>query len=350
MNKMKKSAFLLSIPCFTAAAYSTSGIISPIHTHTTPLFGRKRVLLYKKPPKNVATEDSFVDSALFRGEVPANLKRKVEARRPALGHIVPKDIRRAQRGGTSNPRLRPQGKAREAGLNNPSNLKILGGSAKGKRLDSPDVFLRPMMGKVREAVFSSLTSFGLYNPETVTRHLDVFSGSGSVGIESLSRGAKSCTFVDLSSSCCDAIKRNLAWCNFDARGDGTGETDDLEHFTSTNKVVCSDALQAFRNPGSVGIRGTFQIVTACPPYEEIVYADLLHAVANSELVEEDTIILLEYPVELGCLPHAYPREAGGALVGIRNRRYGRTVIAMYIVNPTGRLELATSRPEEFVSL
>ena len=80
-------------------------------------------------------------------------------------------------GGSMNPKLRPQGKAREAGLNNPSNLKIFGGTARGRRLDSPSVYLRPMMGKVREAVYSTLISFGLY--DYPVRHLDCFSGSGS---------------------------------------------------------------------------------------------------------------------------------------------------------------------------
>lgn len=105
------------------------------------------IILYKKPPRRVdsttttPTEEdgsypSFGNST-EDNRVPANLKRKVKARRDPLGHIVPKDIRKAQAGGTANPRLRPQGVAREAGLNNPSNLKILGGSAKGKRLDSP---------------------------------------------------------------------------------------------------------------------------------------------------------------------------------------------------------------------
>ena len=198
--------------------------------------------------------------------------------------------------------------------------------------------------KVREAVYSTFESFGLYNSETVSRHLDVFSGSGSVGIESLSRGATSCTFIDFSSSCCDAIKRNLVWCNFEP----ASVSNDL--FTSTNKVICCDALAAFTNPEKFGINHPFEIVTVCPPYEEIAYADLLFAIANSKLVKEDTLILIEYPVELKCLPHVYRREDGGLLLGIRNRRYGRTVIAMYIVNPTGRLAQASSRPEEFISI
>jgi 16S rRNA (guanine966-N2)-methyltransferase len=85
-------------------------------------------------------------------------------------------------------------------------------------------------------------------------------------------------------------------------------------------------------------------------YEEVVYADLLEAVANSPLVTEDTIVVIEYPIELGCLPHVLSRDDGGALIGVRNRRYGRTVIAMYIVNPTGVLSVADSRPEEFVNV
>jgi hypothetical protein len=59
---------------------------------------------------------------------------------------------------------------------------------------------------------------------------------------------------------------------------------------------------------------------------------------------------VEYPVELGCLPHVIRREDGGILVGVRNRRYGRTVNAIYVVNPTGQLEGAESKPEEFISI
>jgi 16S rRNA (guanine966-N2)-methyltransferase len=329
------------------------------------------VVVFKKPPKkkisSTMTEEelkTFFDSS---DVVPANLRRKVDAKRPTLGHVVPFEAKefqkKAQRqqqrratGGSGGPRLRPQGKARQEGINNPSNLKILGGKARGKRLSSPDVFLRPMMGKVREAVYSTITSFGLYDPSNCdnTHHLDIFAGSGSVGLESLSRGAATCTFVDLAPGCCDSVHRNLEGCGFD-EAVARGESQDSSGFTKRqNQVVCADALQALNNPDNVGISTAqnhkFQVVTLCPPYEEVVYGDLVHAVANSPLVEEDTIIVLEYPIELGCLPHVYKRDDGGALIGIRNRRYGRTVIAMYIVNPTGRLELASSRPEEFVSI
>lgn len=268
-------------------------------------------------------------------EIPANLRRKIDVKRPPLGHVIPSSTKA---GGSANPRLRPQGKAREAGLNNPSMLKISAGSARGRRLDSPSVYLRPMMGKVREAVFSTFTSFGLYDPSRTTRHLDIFAGSGSVGLESLSRGASHCTFVDLSSDCCSAVERNVKWCQFDTDPDRT-------------QIVTADALQALREPQAVGIPegSIFHIVTLCPPYEEVVYGDLLEAVLSSDVVAEDTVVLVEYPVELGCLPHVL--TAGGrSMVGVRNRKYGRTVIAMYVINPSGLLEAAGSRPEEFVSI
>ena len=271
-------------------------------------------------------------------EMPENLKRQVQARRPLLGHVIPEKSKRM--GGTTGPTLRAQGKARADGLNNPSNLKILGGIARGRKLISPDVYLRPMMGKVKEAVYSTFTSFGLYSDRLATRHLDIFSGSGSVGLESLSRGASHCTFVDLARNCCETCQKNIDWCEF-------GEDPQM------TRVVNTDALTALLDPVSVGIPAgfTYNLVTLCPPYEEIVYADLLEAVANSPCVTEDTVILIEYPVELGCLPHVITREDGGALIGVRNRKYGRTVIAMYVVNPTGRLDSsAESRPEEFVSL
>jgi len=92
--------------------------------------------------------------------------------------------------GGSGPtgKILPQGKARAKDIRNPSRLKIIAGSAKGKKLDSPEVYLRPMMAKVREALFSTLGYMGLFESNT-TLVLDMFSGSGSVGLEALSRGA-----------------------------------------------------------------------------------------------------------------------------------------------------------------
>lgn len=328
-------------------------------------------------PKNVKQpqQSSDGDSVVDPPTIPANLRRKVIAKRPPLGHVVPKNSNHrpggssAVTGGSAPSQLKPQGQKQQRSTtpgdapnnewNNPSNLKIAAGSARGRRLDSPSVYLRPMMGKVREAVFSTLTSFGLYDRANgATRHLDIFAGSGSVGLESLSRGFAYCAFVDFSDDCCATIRRNLRHCQF-----ASDDDDDNNNRRAT--VICADYLQALRNPAAVGF-GTdaattpFQLVTLCPPYEEVVYAELLQAVVESPLVTDDTVVLVEYPIELGCLPHvvvssnqndaAAAAAASKTMVGVRNRRYGRTVIAMYVVNPTGKLETAESRPEEFVTV
>mmetsp|Transcript_26563 Transcript_26563/g.45340 ORF Transcript_26563/g.45340 Transcript_26563/m.45340 type:complete len:399 (-) Transcript_26563:247-1443(-) len=324
-------------------------------------------LVMKRPNRRRRRSDLDADALtipLEPSELPANLKRKVDAKRPTLGHVVPKNSKTRQfrspteRGGSDGAQLRPQGQSRDTQrYNNPSNLRILGGSVRGRKLESPNVYLRPMMGKVREAVYSTFTSFGFYDDvggtRCRTRHLDIFSGSGSVGLESLSRGARHCTFVDMSPDCCGAAERNIERCGFadqwNEGGVGTTVPDEGE---PAARVVCSDAFRALRQPETVGIPpdSKYDLVTLCPPYEEILYSELLEAVANSVLVTEDTVILIEYPVELGCLPHVIGREDGGVLVGIRNRKYGRTVIAMYIVNPTGERETAESRPEEFITI
>ena len=325
-------------------------------------------LVMKKPKLDKSLQQPAIPTNPLT-DMPANLKRQVNAKRPTLGHVVPKNSRTrhlnedSSSGGSNSAALRPQGVNRDTErYNNPSNLRILGGSVRGRKLESPTVYLRPMMGKVKEAVYSTFTSFGLYeNNQNIggggtgtcsTRHLDIFSGSGSVGLESLSRGARHCTFVDMSNDCCGACERNIVRCGFDGWNEGGIGTGIGEGGEPIAKVVCTDAFRALRQPETVGIDPSckYDLVTLCPPYEEIVYADLLDAVANSELVTEDTVILIEYPVELGCLPHAIGREDGGVLIGIRNRKYGRTVIAMYIVNPTGARETAESRPEEFITI
>ena len=306
--------------------------------------------LYQAKPAASKAENTIISSS--DGSIPANLRRKITAKRPALGHVVPATAPSRRKlsasGGRGAPQLRPQGLAREDNNNNTkknsSLLRIMGGTCRGRRLESPPVFLRPMMGKVKEAVFSTLTAFGLYDT-AYCRHLDVFAGSGSVGLESLSRGATHCTFVDLSPECGRCIDHNLAMTGLGTSEHRVGEAD-------PPRVVCADAMIALTRPQSVGIPegSTYQIVTLCPPYEEVVYGDLLEAVVGSELVTDDTVILVEYPVELGCLPHVVT-VGGHAAVGVRNRRYGRTVIALYVVNPTGALsDAATSRPEEFVQI
>jgi len=234
-------------------------------------------------------------------------------------------------GGSGMKRIRAQGKAREKGLNNPNKLKVMGGSARGRKLESPEVFLRPMMGKVKEALFSSLEYMGLFE-SGAARVLDLFSGSGSVGIEALSRGAAEACFVDFSKNCCEVATKNVETIGFQKE---------------QGKAVCASVYDFLLDPAKFGQSQPFDLVTCTPPYEEVVYAELIDRIAKSPVLAENTIVVVEYPVELGCLPHLLNN---GRLVGLRNKRYGRTVIGTYINNPTGALTNAEPRPEEFEKL
>ena len=221
---------------------------------------------------------------------------------------------------------RQQGKA--APLREIQKLYVTGGDCRGRKIRTPDVFLRPMMSRVREALFSILYPSNCVRDSG--QHLDLFAGAGTVGIEALSRGMGKATFVDFSPTCTQTIRDNLETLGLTERG----------------RVLQASCLDVLRRPESFGLTEPFTLVTMTPPYEEVIYAELMDALATSPLLAEDTMLVIEYPVELGLLPPAF---ADGRFVGIRNRRYGRTVLAIYVRSPSGKLDL-TPYSEEFVSL
>lgn len=250
---------------------------------------------------------------------------KVRAPRPTRSDI------KSKWGGTKAKRRSNQGKALEQGMTNPSRLTIAGGRAKGRRLDSPDVQLRPMMGKVKEALFSTLTGFGVFDRPNI-RHLDLFAGSGSVGLESLSRGAHHATFVDFAAECCAVAEKNAAWCGFDWEG--------------ASSTVCASVLDVLEDPQAFGLHEPYDVITVTPPYEEVSYSELVSLLVASPVVVEDTVVVLEYPVEMGTLP---PVLGQRRLLGVRNRRYGRTVLGVYVCQPSGKWNLDL-RSEEFIEI
>lgn len=84
-------------------------------------------------------------------------------------------------------------------------MRVITGTAKGKKLDTLEgMDVRPTTDRVKEAMFSSI-QFDIYNADV----LDLFAGSGQLGIEALSRGAQSAVFVDCSKKSIEVIKRNL---------------------------------------------------------------------------------------------------------------------------------------------
>jgi 16S rRNA (guanine966-N2)-methyltransferase len=119
-------------------------------------------------------------------------------------------------------------------------VRIIAGSRKGHRIAAPkgDV-TRPTSDFVRE------TAFNLIGPVDGAAVLDLYAGSGAMGLEALSRGAKSCVFVDSDREACRTINANLDKLRFQAR------------------VLCLDAARAL-----AGERATYDLVLLDPPYDE----------------------------------------------------------------------------------
>ena len=114
-------------------------------------------------------------------------------------------------------------------------MRVIAGTAGGLRLDCPSGIARPMMDRVRGAVFSSLG-------EAVegARALDLFAGSGAIGIEALSRGAASCVFVDANRKAADVIRANLAH----ARLRGTVRLQNVAAFVARAEISSLDIIFA----------------------------------------------------------------------------------------------------------
>jgi 16S rRNA (guanine966-N2)-methyltransferase len=151
-------------------------------------------------------------------------------------------------------------------------MRVIAGSAGGIRLAVPKRGVRPTMDRVKAAIFSSLGE-AVIN----ARVLDLFAGSGGLGIEALSRGASSAIFVEDDRQSVEAIERNLAKTNLKGR------------------VRCQDVFDFL---GQATNNDTFQIILADPPYGRSErgesHADkLLNNETLPQLLDRNGVLVLE---------------------------------------------------------
>lgn len=187
-------------------------------------------------------------------------------------------------------------------------VRVVAGTARGRRLVTPagrDV--RPTLDRVREAVFNSLGSIDALRGATV---LDLFAGSGALGIEALSRGADRATFVDEARAPIEAVLTNI---------EATGLTDRAE-------VVHSDSF-AFLGACARGRVGGYDLVLADPPYGFVDWTRLLSGLRP--VLADDAVIVAESDRALGEELSALLRDPGAAI--LRERRYGGTVVTMITI-------------------
>lgn len=181
-------------------------------------------------------------------------------------------------------------------------MRIIAGTVKGRTLKSlKGLETRPTLDRVREAVFNILGTKVLG-----ANFLDLFAGTGAVGIEALSRGAAFCCFNDQNKKACEIIKENLQKCNFVELG----------------QVYSMDALRLISYlDGKKLIK--FDVVYLDPPYISNNYSTYLQMLEESGLLTEKSIIIAESRKNLN-LEETYQR-----LKLQKKRSYGDTIIWFY---------------------
>jgi len=173
-------------------------------------------------------------------------------------------------------------------------LKIVAGSAKGRKLKGPKgPGIRPATGRVRESLFQILGDL------SGKKVLDLFAGTGSVGLEALSRGADHAVFVDPSQPAVTLLFRNL---------EATG-------FLPKAHVIKKKANAAIEFLHQRGFR--YDLIFLDPPYDRGLVDDTLRKLASFPLLKPEGLLLIEHS----------PREIPAFLSGLRvvdERKYGQT--------------------------
>ena len=151
-------------------------------------------------------------------------------------------------------------------------MRVIAGSARGIPLKTPDgMQTRPTADRVKEAMFS-IIHFEIPGAAV----LDLFGGTGQLGIEALSRGAKSAVFVDAGEPACRLIRENLKATSLTERG----------------RVISGDSMEYLKS-----IRETFDIIFLDPPYDTMLCDKALQKIFAFDILTQGGIIVCERPLD-----------------------------------------------------
>ena len=193
----------------------------------------------------------------------------------------------------------PASRARGAGAG-----RVIAGSARGIRLVAPGDAVRPLGDRLKQALFAML------EPELRGRaFLDLFAGSGAGGIEVLSRGASSATFVELDGRAVATIARNL----------------EAAHLAGPSATTVRADVLDWLARGGAG--RSFAIVLVDPPYDRpdllVTTLERIAAAGRGVILAADGIVVAKHPAR------AAPPARIGLLASARERRFGESALALY---------------------
>ena len=175
-------------------------------------------------------------------------------------------------------------------------MRVITGTARGRRLKTPENYdIRPTTDNVKESVFN-IIQFDIEG----RRVLDLFAGTGQLGIECLSRGAAEAVFIDENTAAVKIVKENLKTCGF------------------TAAVLQQDALGYLRHCGR------FDLVFVDPPYDSELYESVLETINSVDILSDGGIILCESRREktLPDMRAPYRKK--------KKYNYGRVKLTVYI--------------------
>jgi 16S rRNA (guanine966-N2)-methyltransferase len=182
-------------------------------------------------------------------------------------------------------------------------LRVTGGSLSGRRFRVPQGDVRPTSDRVRESLFGRLGDLD------GARVLDLYAGSGALGIEAISRGATEVTFVEQDARTLGVLRANLAELGID----------------SIASVVAGDVPAAVRRLGRAKER--FDLVLIDPPYASEEPLRAFEALVDTAVLSPGAMVVLERD-------RRHPSPGVEGLSALDERRYGDTVVARFIAGQT----------------
>jgi len=183
-------------------------------------------------------------------------------------------------------------------------VKIIAGEFRGRNIKcSEGSDVRPTSSMAREAIFNILQQSGNYR-----RVLDLYAGSGALGIEALSRGAETAVLVEKSAGPAAVIRDNLTMLKISDRAR-------LHH---------GDALDFLKTCGQ-----SFDLILADPPYPDLCLPNILAAVDEGRTLNEKGMLVIQHSLK------EISAESSGRLKRWKNKRYGKTQVSFYRYNSEG---------------
>lgn len=180
-------------------------------------------------------------------------------------------------------------------------MRIIAGKARGKKLIPPATMeTRPTLDRVKEAMFSIIQG---YIPDAVA--IDVFAGTGSLGLEAASRGAKEVYLIDKSNTTFPLLKQNVKNLKF-------------EDFCVPLNMDSYDALKMLSNKGI-----TFDIIFIDPPYCKEMIPEAIKIVKENNMLKENGIIV----TKIDSIEEIY--EGYKDIKLLQSRKYGNTTVCFY---------------------